>query len=469
MSSFSIDLKKTKGIVTEEEKLIQELSRLEIRIQSVKKGIRSNSSMSGIQNRISSVEEKISNEHSKLKKMKVVLNDANNMYEKTENNLLGAKIKEASSLEKFMKNIGTGLLLSGTAVCAPAYLMINGIRKGGKGIESWLQGKIDNTNNPYIDMFNFHAKDKSKFGSMSMNLASQWKDSNIDWQKNIAKKVNDINDSRKEVKKETYRDENGKSYDISKIIEKEKADPNSLSNEEKEALKKYKDVSSLSKEATIASIGTGISGAAWKIGDEGEKELLDINGVKVNANGSYEVAAFKAEANASAYAGLYSYTEDGQKRFTPGFGAEIGVGVTAFTASAAGAIGGEYFDVHGNAAVNVGKADAKASVNMGLFDKNGNLNPQLGANLSAEALAAEVTGTAGVKIAGTDLNVTGSLNVGIGAHANFGLNDGKLSVDVGATLGIGASIKFDVDFSGTVNAIADKASSAWATFTGWFN
>lgn len=244
-----------------------------------------------------------------------------------------------------------------------------------------------------------------------------------------------------------YRDENGAWHNV------KDADKNSVE------AKEFKDSSSLTKEATIASVGTEVTGALWDTSGEGAIGYL---------SGSYDVAAGKAEADASAYAGVYSYTEDGKKIFTPGIGAEIGVGVTAFSASAKGALGDEYFDVHGKLSADVGKVDAKASVNVGLFDKDGNLNPQVGAKLSAEALLAEASASAGVKLAGTDVDVKGSVNFGIGAHADMGLTDGKLSVDIGASLGVGIGVKLEIDFSGTVNAVADTVDSVWKDITGWF-
>jgi hypothetical protein len=87
---------------------------------------------------------------------------------------------------------------------------------------------------------------------------------------------------------------------------------------------------------------------------------------------------------------------------------------------------------------------------------------------SAEAIAGEISGKVGAKVLGTDVGVSGSLNYGVGAHANIGFSDGKLSLDVGATLGVGASVKLDIDVSGTVNAVCDGAKAAWKGVKGLF-
>lgn len=198
---------------------------------------------------------------------------------------------------------------------------------------------------------------------------------------------------------------------------------------------------------TLASVGTSVTGALWEAGGEGSYGI---------ASGSYNVAAGQAEASASAYAGLL------------GVGAQVGAGVTAFTASAQGSLGNEYYNVHGSAEVNVGHVGAEAAVNVGLVDENGNFNPQLGGSFSAEALLAEAGATVGGTIAGTEINATGSVNIGVGAHADVGMNDGVLSLDIGASVGVGVSVSLEIDFSGTVNAVADFASNAWSGITGLF-
>lgn len=173
-------------------------------------------------------------------------------------------------------------------------------------------------------------------------------------------------------------------------------------------------------------------------------------------------------------------------------GGELGVGLTAFSANAGGQIGDDMLGVHGSAQVDVGRVEAKVGGDIGWVDDKGNFRPQLGVNASAEAIAAEVKGTVGMDVGGTKVDVTGTLNFGIGAHADVGLRNGKFSVDVGASLGVGGSVKFEVDVSGTIDKvvehaadighaaeeiydkatdtlgdIADAAEDGWNSFTGW--
>lgn len=62
---------------------------------------------------------------------------------------------------------------------------------------------------------------------------------------------------------------------------------------------------------------------------------------------------------------------------------------------------------------------------------------------------------------GTDIEVSGAVKVGVGAHAEDGVTDGKIKVDVGLAIGVGVDIGFEIDVSGTVDAVCDMASAAW--------
>lgn len=193
--------------------------------------------------------------------------------------------------------------------------------------------------------------------------------------------------------------------------------------------------SKLVKDITYASVGGNYDRSL--ISREYPKEKGILSG-----KAGFDVANFNA--NAQAYVGRY------------GAGASVGVGVSALSGHAEGKIGSEYNNVHikGNVAVLEGKASA--DINVGLRDKDGNINPSLYGGVSAEANIVSAKGTVGGTIGGTELNVTGGVTVGVGGHADFGLKDGKLSVDVGASLGLGLSVKFDVDASKTVEYVVNN-------------
>ncbi len=179
------------------------------------------------------------------------------------------------------------------------------------------------------------------------------------------------------------------------------------------------------------------------------------------AEGSVDVKVLTGEAHASASGGLYVYEADKngniKRILSPGVSAEVGASVAVFQVEAEGRIGlgedknmlGLYGDV--DAKVLSAEAKAEASVNRNeVF---------LGA--SAEADLAKVSASGGIAVLGTDIGINGSLKVGIGAHAEVGYTDGKFKVDIGAAVGVGFDLGFEVDVSGTVDAVCDFASSAW--------
>jgi len=189
----------------------------------------------------------------------------------------------------------------------------------------------------------------------------------------------------------------------------------------------------------IRLAGVGTSGSKSWLHDEGEVKG-DIGGVSAR----YDIA--KGEYNADAYIGAL------------GIGASAGASVSLITAEAKGYLGTENTQVYGEIEATIGRVGAKGGASVGLIDKNGDFNPSAYAEVSAEAIAAEVKGSVGGKIAGTDISATGKLNFGVGAHANVGIHDGKISVDLGASLGVGVGVKVDIDVSGTIKAIGSGVS-----------
>ncbi|MDO5550775.1 MAG: hypothetical protein Q4F76_06360, partial [Lachnospiraceae bacterium] len=201
--------------------------------------------------------------------------------------------------------------------------------------------------------------------------------------------------------------------------------------------------------------GVGVSAAASIWEDE-----ASVSGKYGHA--SAKAYAGKAEASAEGYAGLYQRNPTtGEFEFKPGIGGSIGASVTAFSAEEEAVLGGDMLGVYAKSSQTIGRAGVKAEGSIGLFDAEGELNPSAYVGVRGEAIAGEITGAVGGKILGTDVGVSGSLNYGIGAHANVGFHDGKVSLDVGATLGVGASVKLEVDIGGTISAVYGGAKAAW--------
>ena len=86
--------------------------------------------------------------------------------------------------------------------------------------------------------------------------------------------------------------------------------------------------------------------------------------------------------------------------------------------------------------VKAGDAGAKADIGVQLYGEDGKLKPQFGASAKAEATAAELEGSLGVNVLGGEVGVSGSLSVGVGAHADVGYKDGVFKFDIGASIGL---------------------------------
>ena len=192
--------------------------------------------------------------------------------------------------------------------------------------------------------------------------------------------------------------------------------------------------------------------------------------------GEIDVTVGESEAHASVSGGLYVIGSDGEKKFSPGVNAEIGASVTAFELSYENQLlGDENLGLNVDAKVTAGKADATADAKVQVFGSDGKLDVQAGVGISAEAIAGEIEGSIGTNVLGGEIGVNGSLNVGIGAHADVGWRDRKFKVDVGASVGVGASVSLEIDVGGMVDTISDTATAAWEgvkdgwkAFTSWF-
>ena len=193
---------------------------------------------------------------------------------------------------------------------------------------------------------------------------------------------------------------------------------------------------------------------------------------KAEYSGEYSYASgeFKlgeAEAHAGYSATVFRRDENGNLVFDPQFAATAGASATLFTAAGRAGIGNENLGANVAGDVTVGKVGAEVGVSTGLFDKNGNLNPNAHISAKAEAIALEANAKGSVTVLGAEATVKGSLNVGVGAHANVDIGDGKLKVDIGASLGIGASIGFEVSLP-KIGAIKDFSTGITKNITNGF-
>lgn len=236
---------------------------------------------------------------------------------------------------------------------------------------------------------------------------------------------------RKDDKEEKYYDKNGKEI------------------AEKDAPTFY------DREATLLEASAGASASA----------SLYEGTFAVGENGKATVVVGKAEAHAGVSGGLYVIGADGEKKFSPGVKAEVGASVTAFEASyEQQLLGDENLGLNADAKVTAGKASAQAEAVAQVFGEDGKLDVQVAASASAELIGGELEGSVGVNVLGGEVGVKGSVNYGIGAHADVGYKDGVVKCDIGASVGLGVSVGFEVDVGGMVDTVSDAAESAMEDF-----
>ncbi len=207
---------------------------------------------------------------------------------------------------------------------------------------------------------------------------------------------------------------------------------------------------------------------------EGKKSVALVDKEYENVlGGTATVTVAEAEAHGSLAAGLYVIGKDGEQIFSPGVSAEVGVSVTGFNATYENQlIGNDMIGVNVDGSVTALSASATAEANINFLgkDKNGNIafDPQVNVGVNAEAVLVEAEASAGVNVLGGEVEVKGSVKVGVGAHADVGYKDGVFKCDIGASLGVGFDVGFEVDVGGMVNTVADAASSAWEDIkSGW--
>lgn len=201
---------------------------------------------------------------------------------------------------------------------------------------------------------------------------------------------------------------------------------------------------------------------------EGNRTVSLLNETVSGEYGEAGVDVGKAEMHGSLSGGVYGYDRDGNKVFAPGVKAEAGASVCLLTAYADGEIGNDMLGLKGHGEVSVGKASVEGKFQADFLTEDGKFNPQFKASAEAEAIAVEAKGSASVSIAGVEGTVNGSVNFGIGAHADIGIVDGKIKCDIGASLGVGASLGFEVDTTPLINAVSSASKALWPFGGGGF-
>ena len=156
--------------------------------------------------------------------------------------------------------------------------------------------------------------------------------------------------------------------------------------------------------------------------------------------------------NASGNSGLFVSDENGTPIFSPFANAQIGLTFGLFTASAHYAVGDE---VSLDAGLNVFTGGANTSITAGLIDEDGRLNPnaRFSGDLELTLISGEVKGT--VDVGGVGLTGSVEGGIGMGAQVDVGYKDGVISMDLGASVGVGGSVSLEVDLSDVIDTVLD--------------
>lgn len=406
MEQFSVKLDGLSQRISEEERIMKALSRLEGNIWSVRSCL---SFQVGCQQNINNNLKKLADTVSECQRttgsMKKALGDVRREYIKTENTITGKRKVELPTLDDLIdaaQTVGVGLAFSVLNPGMGLGYMINHILSE--------HGETERENDVGKGDFKLKEFERGHNDVFKKNKSETHK---REYERKDGKWV-----ENKDKREDIIVDEDHP------YQEKEKSDEEKKKDKKKELLDSI----------TLYEHTISRKGSLLHAGVEEEFE-----------NGAYSANADFMKAEASA----------GFKVTARAIEGEVGVGLTALALDAQGRLGSEYNNVHASGEFVAGKAEAKASAAFG-FTEDGF---ELGASASAEAIAAEVSGKAGVTVGGTEVNVGGSLNFGIGAHAKVGLEDGKLSFDIGASVGVGGSVQLEIDMSKTVDYVIDNAEN----------
>lgn len=411
MSQFKVKTEQVKKIAEIEKIYYNEISSYESSVNQICNSLVFQiSAAANIKARLRKVSNNLDAEKSTMKKMHQGLSSIADCYERTEKKICDASEDGKISFIEAISGESAGLInnnipIIGLANCALVDLLLNDEVTEFVG----YQKKFD-----VSDKINDYIKDK-----FDKSFRKKWTNQGY-WENGTYHKVNQA------------------------------------SEEEKEKFENEK----LKKEATIYSVGDKVEKSFW----------LDKDGKLSGECGelSGEVNAGTVEAHANAYAGLYSVSPDGEKMFAPGIGAEIGCSASAFTAGGMALLGDDMAGLYVKGDVAAGKVGAKAGLDLGLFE-NGEFNPQANVSAQAEAILVEGTAAVGAKLLGSDVSGSVGVNVGVGAHADIGLKDGKINFDVGASLGVGVSVDLEIDLSGTIDKVGTFVSDCSSAIGDFFD
>lgn len=407
MSKFKAKPEEMKIIVDSEKGYYSDLNSYQSSVNQVRNSLSFQVlSSENIRSRLKAVSNRLDEEKQEMKRMYNGLSDIVEKYEKTEQKICNSsEDNKITFIEKH--DIDAGISLSGSVAFSDF---------------DDLFGKYSNK----------IADINSKINKDSLNKAQE-----------ALKKVTDkYEDLEKSLTS------NNKEKKLQGTIDKDGV--HKIDQDDTDAVEKFEKSNSVKKSAVL-----------WKA--EKEHELFSVMDEKLVdvSEDYYQAQISQGVLNGKASAGVelgYGYA-----------GAEMGACFTALSTELLGQLGNDNLGVYAKGEVVVGKAEAKLEGIAGIKDENGNFNPQAHLGASAEALLAEATVSVGGKLLGADVSGNVGVNFGVGAHAELGIKDWKISFDVGASLGVGVSAEAEIDLSGLVKNIGDFASGCKSAIMGLFD
>ncbi len=203
------------------------------------------------------------------------------------------------------------------------------------------------------------------------------------------------------------------------------------------------------------------------------KAVTEVNEYEVELTGSGKYGEYNlnvkygtTEVHNEVSAGIYTFDVNGVTLAAPAINAKMGASYSALSVTADGRLGlGDghaILGVYGESGIGINKVSIETKAGLSLFNEGGRIDPNGYLELSGENLLFEAKETIGLSVLGMDAGITAGVNFGVGAHAKVGFQDGMFKLDVGASLGIGAKLGFEVDVGGMVDTVCGTVEDAWS-------
>ena len=86
---------------------------------------------------------------------------------------------------------------------------------------------------------------------------------------------------------------------------------------------------------------------------------------------------------------------------------------------------------------------------------------EVSADANAGIYAAKAKATGSVTALGVEASGSAEVNVGVGATGKIGFTGGKLRCELGASVGVGVKVSFNLDVGGLIKGVKSVLFSKW--------